>query len=90
MTEWKIIDSAPMDGTWLELWRDAPDYTAGYWEPLIYGRWSEEDEAWAWPEETYEVFSDEGRRRADRAVSDGDTYQSVDFTHWRHLPVPPT
>ena len=76
-SEWKPIETAPKDGTWIDLW--------GFFEPKDYvshypaGRWTNmawQENAWRLPS----VFSD-GRP--------GDSMEHIIFTHWMPLPEPP-
>lgn len=87
MVEWRPIETAPRDGTWIRAWREPPKMTGPRWEPLIYVRWDEEEESWVWPCDTFEVFTIRGRELADMEIGDGDYYSASDFTHW--LPLPP-
>lgn len=89
---WQLIETAPRNGDWIELWRPGPDNDGGIsWSPLIVGRWYEGDGdgLWCWPEDTYEVYSAHGRRSADAAVEDGDCFEDDKFTHWRPLTPAP-
>jgi hypothetical protein len=78
MSEWKPIETAPKDGTSIDLW--------GFFEPKDYvshypaGRWTNmvwQENAWRLPS----VFSD-GRP--------GDSMAHITFTHWMPLPEPPS
>lgn len=93
MSQWQDISTAPKDGTYIQLWR-GPVKGFGSWEPLVYGRWFEfEDDyaSWAWPEGTFDLFTDEGRHDADYAIGEGDCWDDdKNFTHWMPLPSPPS
>jgi len=89
MVEWRPIETAPRDGTWIWAWREPPKMTGPRWEPLIYVRWDEEEESWVWPCDTFEVFTIRGRELADMEIGDGDYYSASDFTHWLPLPTAP-
>jgi hypothetical protein len=90
MTEWKTIDTAPKDGSWIELWR-GPVTGAGVWSPLVVARWwdfGDGDDGWAWPEDIYDPWHDPDG--ATEYLERGDCYDTVNgFTHWRPLTEPP-
>jgi hypothetical protein len=89
--EWQDISTAPKDGTWIEAWR--PPSTVGTSASLVFVRWhqfEDGDAAWVWPDDTYEVFTEDGRYEAERMIDRGDIYEDTKFTHWRDLPQPPS
>lgn len=91
MSDWQDIDTAPRDGTWIELWR-GPVTGPGAWSPLIVARWWEFDgvyATWAWPDESaVDPWHDPDG--AIEYLERGDCYDSTEhFTHWRPLSTPP-
>lgn len=58
-------------------------------DPLIYARWSADDESFVWPDGPYDVFTAYGLARAEEDLSSGGYFNSDDFTHWREMPAPP-
>lgn len=91
MPVWLPIKTVPRDGTWIQVWREPEgQYSCVDSDPLIFARWSEDDEAFAWPDEVYDPFTEWGRRRADALIEDGRSYFTNEFTHWMPLPKEPT
>lgn len=86
---WEPIDSAPKDGTWIEMWRPLPTEPGAVWAPMVVARWDTFVEAWAWPDQTFEVFTEWGQALSDRLIARGDHFGSNEFTHWRPLTLPP-
>lgn len=88
--EWRTIDSAPKDGTWVDLYRDPPKI--GTWQTRVSARWHTfncGDSNWVWPDRDYEVMTEAGRENALDMIADGDFYEANNFTHWMPLPTPP-
>jgi len=84
--EWRPIETAPKDGTWVRLYRPKTDF--GVWDRAITGRWSEVDAAWVWPCETFDEY--DGLDRADGLIENGGFWEDGEnFTHWMPLPDPP-
>jgi len=89
-TIWSDIADAPRDGTWIKAWRKPPSWTGPRWEPLIYVRWDEEEMAWVWPDEMYEVFTVRGRELADMKIADQEYFSDHRFTHWTPVETTPS
>lgn len=83
---WKPIETAPKDGTWVELWRTPTD--CGRMSPFVIAKWDGTESMFVWPE-FCDPFTKYGRGKADADIAEGDCYGSDDFTHWRALSAPP-
>ena len=83
---WRPIETAPKDGTWIELWRTPTDF--GRMSPFVIARWDGTESMFVWPE-FCDPFTKYGRDKADADIAEGDCYGSDDFTHWRALSSPP-
>lgn len=99
-SEWQPIESAPKDGTYVQLWRKPSTNQSVSWSPIIVAKWSLSpftDDAeiglhlWLFAHDG-DVFNDVGLNRAQSIIDKCAMYYSVgdgDFTHWQPLPVPP-
>ena len=87
---WQSIESAPKDGTWMQLWRTPePEKSPMDSTPLVIGRWSDEEESFVWPDDQcYDPFTEHGKAKADQMVESMQTYASNEFTHWKPLSAP--
>jgi len=85
---WLPIESAPRDGSWVQLWRK-PETKIGVFAPLVFGRWSEAYETWIFVSDHNDIFTDRGKSRAEEEIAKDDFYDDDSFTHWMPLPQPP-
>ena len=88
-TEWRPIETAPKDGTWIIAYR--PSKGVGYLDRVVLVRWDEEVSAWVWPDEAFDVYEDDFQDRVN-AESFGDRidpFEDNSFTHWMPLPAAP-
>ena len=76
---WQPIETAPRDGTWIMLWRNAAKI--GTWMPVVIARWDSEEEAFSWPDDIYDPYHDlDG---ANRMIDEGRCFSDLrNFTHW--------
>lgn len=87
MSEWQPIETAPKDGTIIQLYR--PPAIGGTWQTRVTAFWhvSEGHGAWVWPDSDFINIEDEDRDWLDQ----GDFYEDAKhFTHWMPLPGPPS
>jgi hypothetical protein len=86
--EWQPIETAPKDGTWVELWRGKSHI--GHWMPKVIGRWKADVNGgvFVWPCDPYDVWHNE--EYANSMIDDlGDYYfDEESFTHWKPLDAP--
>lgn len=77
---WRPIETAPMDGTRVMLWRGSPHI--GTWAEMVIAEWY--DGAWSWPTDNP---STHGEWSPDDLVNG--YYSREGFTHWMPLPATP-
>jgi hypothetical protein len=87
MDGWQAIETAPKDGTPIELYRPpTDDGSDSTWQSRVIAMWF--DDNWVWPDEPTLGWPDV----ADTSwLDEGDFWEASDgFTHWRPLPAAPT
>jgi len=85
--EWQPIKTAPRDGTWVDLWRETP---GAYGSPRVTARWEDDIDAWVWPDDQCNLWTERGRAKAERMICREENYfDRGSFTHWMPLPEPP-
>lgn len=84
MSVWQPIETAPKDGTIIMAYRDAASF--GVMETVVFCRWWEQESAWTWPSEPFDVFDEE---QILSYFEEGDFYRDTHFTHWMPLPKHP-
>ena len=82
--EWKPIETAPKDGTWIMAWRGSA--MVGCMEPLVFVSWL--DGIWCWPDDVEDIY-DDPFGVWERMDATGDFFHSNEFTHWMPLPAAP-
>lgn len=90
--KWKPIETAPKDGSWIDLWRPSACFGSRMsLEPRVIGRWSDAELCWVWPHTVRTSAFDPWAfpHRHDDDIQDGDCFASNEFTHWMPLPNPP-
>ena len=80
MIEWRLIDTAPKDGTRVMLWRGFPQY--GDWDEMVIAEWHGDE--WQWPADRATTHGEWSQDDLEDGFS-----QANGFTHWLPLPEPP-
>jgi len=82
---WLPITDEQRDGTWYDVWREPG--LIGVRPQRVTAKWSNEDSAWIWPDQTYDLITPEQKERADYLCVAGNFYACDEFTHY--MPLPP-
>ena len=81
VNEWQPIETAPRDGTVIELYR--PLSKVGTASQIIFGAWK--TTVWIWPDDVFNPYQ-EGKFH--NQLENG-VFCSDEFTFWKPLPQPP-
>jgi len=89
--DWQPIETAPKDGTWIELYRP-PLEQGGIRQTHILAKWhvgADDCASFCWPDDVYDIVSERGKAMADEDVENGDCYETTEnWTHWRPISIP--
>lgn len=81
---WKLISTAPKDGSWIALWRGPAEI--GRRAPFIFGKWSVEYKTFIFPVKIVDIFHE--LEVAEEELLK-DFYDDDSFSHWSELPESP-